>query len=275
LPEAVAGLTVREALARGTKKLVQAGCDTPRLDAELLLGHVLRVGRDRLVIDAEQELEDGALEAWRALVARRAAREPIAYILGAKEFRRITLSVCPWVLIPRPETELLVEVGWSLPEGARVVDVGTGSGAVALALKDERPDLAVSGTDCSSRALSVARANARSLRLDVEFQQADLLEGIAGRFDAVLANLPYVSNGTSLPPEIALYEPRAALFAGPDGLDLIRRLIAQLGGSYTVALEVGFDQAVAVAEVLRGTGWEGIETLRDLGGHERVVVGRR
>lgn len=275
MPEAVAGLTVREALAQATGTLVQAGCDTPRLDAELLLAFALGVGRDRLVLDAERELDDAALERWRALVARRTAREPVAYIVGYKEFRRIKLAVCPSVLIPRPETELLVEVGWSLPEGARVVDVGTGSGAVALALKDERRDLKVWGTDIGARALAVAEANARRLGLEVEFQQADLLDGAPGPFDAVLANLPYVSTGTQLPPEIALYEPRGALFGGPDGLDLIRRLVLQLGGSYLVALEVGFDQAWAVVELLREAGWESVVTLRDLGGHERVVVGRR
>jgi release factor glutamine methyltransferase len=275
LPETIAGLTVHEALAQATESLVEAGCDTPRLDAELLLAFALAVERDRLVLDPDRGLDDGELERWRGLVARRVAREPLAYIVGRKAFRRITLSVCPWVLIPRPETELLVDVGCSLPEGARVVDVGTGSGAVALALKDERRDLKVSGTDIAARALSVARANARRLRLEVQFQQADLLDQLPGPFDAVLANLPYVSAGFPLPPEIALYEPRNALFAGPDGLALIRRLVSQLGGSYVVALEVGFDQAAAVAELLREAGWEGVETLRDLGGHERVVVGRR
>lgn len=275
MPEAAVGQTVSEVLERASQQLVRAGCDTPRLDAELLLGDALGVARERLVIDAERELENGALERFQALVARRAAREPIAYILERKEFRRITLAVCPWVLIPRPETELLVEVGWSLPQGARVVDVGTGSGAVALALKDERADLEVLGTDCHSGALAVARANARSLGLDVEFRQADLLDGVVGPFDAVLANLPYVAEGSQLPPEIALYEPPSALFAGPDGLNLIRRLIPQLGETSIVALEVGFDQAAAVVELLREAGWPRLEVLRDLAGHERVVLGRR
>ncbi len=275
MPETAAGVTVREALAQATDSLLRAGCETPRLDAELLLGHALGVGRDRLVLDAEHELDAGALERWGGMMARRTAREPVAYILGRKEFRRITLSVGPAVLIPRPETELLVEVGRSLPQAARVVDVGTGSGAVALALKDERPDLDVLGTDCSGPALSVARANARALGLDVSFRQADLLDGVPGPFDAVLANLPYVSSGSSLPPEISLYEPRSALFAGPDGLGLIRRLTAQLGEASLAALEVGFDQAAAVAELLREAGWGRLEVLRDLAGHERVVVGRR
>lgn len=274
MPEATSGLTVRGALAQATETLLEAGCDTPRLDAELLLGEALGVGRDRLILDAEYAVSEGALERWRGLVARRAAREPVAYILGRKDFRRITLAVSPWVLIPRPETELLVEVGWSLPHGARVVDVGTGSGAVALALKDERPDLEVWGTDWR-RPLFVARTNAKSLGLEVQFRQADLLDAMIGPFDAVLANLPYVADGTQLPPEIALYEPPSALFGGADGLDLVRRLIPQLGDASLVALEVGFDQAMPVAELLRAAGWDRLEVLRDLAGHERVVVGRR
>jgi release factor glutamine methyltransferase len=275
LPEATAAVTSAEAAADATRRLLSAGCDTPRLDAELLLAKVLGVGRERLVLDPGRELESEELARLQRLVARREAREPIAYILGRKPFRRIELAVDPHVLIPRPETELLVEVGRSLPEGARVLDVGTGSGAVALALKDERPDLQVWGSEPGTQALEVARANARALRLNVEFFQADLLEGIKQRFDAVLANLPYVETAASLPPEIVLYEPAAALFAGPDGLDLIRRLVTQLGGVSLVALEVGAGQASEVEALLRGAGFTAVEALRDLAGHERVVVGRR
>jgi release factor glutamine methyltransferase len=208
------------------------------------------------------------------LVARRAAREPVAYITGVKEFRRISLAVDPRVLIPRPETELLVEVALGLPPGARVVDVGTGSGAVALALADERPDLVVSGVDLSEEALMVARDNAARLGLEVSFERGDLLEGRRG-FDAVLANLPYVAADSPLPPEILEYEPAEALFAGPDGLALLRRLVGMLDGVPLVALEVGFDQASAVAELLRDAGFDRVERRRDLAGHERVVVGRR
>jgi release factor glutamine methyltransferase len=266
-----------------------AASDTPRLDAELLLADVLGVGRERLVLDARAEVDPEALARFNALVARRAAREPVAYILGRKAFRRITLSVDPRVLIPRPETELLVEVGLSLPSGASVVDVGTGSGAVALALKSERPDLDVVGVDVDPDALDVARANGLHLGLEVEFVQSDLLAGLSGRrFDAVLANLPYVAADTALPPDVGCYEPARALFAGADGLDVIRRLVAQTGDVPLVALEVGFDQAQAVGALLAEAATapattvpdptprtNSIEIVHDLAGHARVVVARR
>jgi release factor glutamine methyltransferase len=250
-------------------RLTDAGCDTPRLDAELLLAHALGVDRARLLIDGAPSRVDG----FEALVARRAAREPVAYIVGRKEFRRIALAVDHRVLIPRPETELLVEVGLTLPYGARVIDVGCGSGAVALALKHERPNLIVSGTDISRAAVLVASENAIRLELDVDFVCADLTGG--RECDAVLANLPYVADGTELQPEIARHEPDRALYAGPDGLDVIRRLIGEASGAPVVALEVGCDQAGNVADLLLRAGFRSVERLPDLAGHQRVVVARR
>ena len=176
----------------------------------------------------------------------------MAYILGHKDFRRITLRVDRRVLIPRPETELLVEIGLTLPSGAAVVDVGTGSGSVALALKDERPDLSVWATDVDPDALAVARENGNRLGLDVEFVQADLLAGVDQRFDAVLANLPYVAEGSALPPDIEGYEPDLALFGGPDGLDLVRRLLPMVAGVRLLALEVGLAEAGGIAAPGRG-----------------------
>jgi release factor glutamine methyltransferase len=167
-------------------------------------------------------------------------------------------------------------VALPLPAGARVADVGTGSGAVALALKLERGDLRITGLDTSEDALMLARANRDRLRLEVEFARADLLD--EGAYDAVLANLPYVPRGAALGPEIALYEPREALYAGDDGLCEIRRLAARLrprAGVRFAALEVGLGQAGAVAELLGGAGFGRVETHRDLAGHERVVVAHR
>ena len=275
LPEAAVALTIREALVGASGVLERAGCETPRLDAELLLADALQVGRARLVLEADLPLDGVAAERFATLVAHRAAREPVAYILGRKEFRHITLAVDPRVLIPRPETELLVEVGLKLSARARVVDVGTGSGAVALALKDERPDLAITATDASEEALAVARANAERLRLDVGFAQADLLRGLEGPFDAVLANLPYVETGAELAPEIARHEPASALYAGTDGLDVIRRLVTMLDGIPLVALEIGADQAASVRALLEGVGFGPIEILGDLAGHDRVVLAQR
>ncbi|MGA2928328.1 MAG: peptide chain release factor N(5)-glutamine methyltransferase [Solirubrobacteraceae bacterium] len=277
MAEALAGvLPVVDAVRRAVAVLAQAGCESPRLDAELLLAAALGVGRERLLIDASTPLLDPARAVFDAYVARRLAREPVAYILARKEFRRITLAVDRRALIPRPETELLVEVGSSVAPGARVVDVGTGSGAVALALADERPDLSLTATDIDADALALAGSNASRLGLpEVRFEQADLLVGVQGPFDAVLANLPYVPDGFPLAPEIASYEPPSALFAGADGLDLVRRLVAMLGAVPTVALEVGAGQAPAVRELLAGAGYGAVESVLDLAGHERVVVGRR
>ena len=274
MPEAAvaaAARTVAGALRDATAVLAAAGCDTPRLDAELLLAQASGVGRERLVLDARAALDPSALARFDALVVRRAAREPVAYIIGRKAFRWIMLHVDRRALIPRPETELLVEVGLTLPFGASVVDVGTGSGAVALALADERPDLTVVGTDMDPGALTVARENGMRLGSKVEFVRADLLDGVDRRFDAVLANLPYVPDGAELPPEVARYEPISALFGGSDGLDVIRRVIAGLPDVPVLGLEVGAGQAPAVAAMLAGS----VEVVRDLAGHERVVVARR
>jgi release factor glutamine methyltransferase len=274
LPEAAAlGVTIREAIADAARELAGAGCEMPRLDAEVLLGAVLDCDRARLVLDSAVVLDPADLRSFRVLVARRAAREPVAYIVGFREFRRIRVAVDRRVLIPRPETELLVEAALALVAGTRVVDVGTGSGAVALALKDERPDLVLSGVDISADAIAVAAANGARLGLDVRWQVGDLLAGVSA--DAVLANLPYVSEGAELAPEIERFEPAGALFAGPDGLDVIRRLVRELDGVPFVALEVGFDQADAVAALLVEAGYSRVDRRRDLAGHERVIVGRR
>ena len=273
---ALRGVPVREALDSAVVALSAAGVDTPRLDAEVLLVHALGVDPARLVLDRDRPVEGPAVRAFQDAVRRRAvAREPVAYITGVKGFRRLELHVDGRVLIPRPETETLVEAALDVPRGARVVDVGTGSGAVALALKDERPDLAVAGTDRSADALAVARANAARLGLDVAFVEGDLLAGLEA--DAVVSNPPYVEDSAPLQPEIARHEPPVALYAGPEGLAVIRRLVAQVAASAArfVALEVGFGQAGEVGDVLRDAGFAEVSARRDLAGIERVVVGRR
>lgn len=265
----IAAASARDALDAAATALDAAGCDTPRLDAELLIADALGVGRAALVSDPSMPVPASAARLIGERVRARTAREPVAYILGRKGFRRIELMVDPRVLIPRPETELLVEVALELPRGARVHEVGTGSGAVALALLDERPDLRVSASDVSTAALEVARANAERLGLALEPSQADgLPDGVQA--DLVLANLPYVADGefAGLEPEITRYEPRLALVAGPDGLDAIRSLVAQAPGGTHLALEHAPHQAEAVRALLTGP-----ESRRDLAGLERVTIG--
>jgi release factor glutamine methyltransferase len=274
---ALRGVPVREALDSAVVALRAAGVETPRLDAEVLLAHALGVDRLTLVTDRERRVEGPAVRAFQDAVRRRSVqREPVAYITGVKAFRHLDLRVDGRVLIPRPETETLVEAALDLPRGARVVDVGTGSGAVALALKDERPDLDVVATDTSADALMVARANAARLGLEVAFVEGDLLATV-GNVDAVVSNPPYVEDGAALQLEIARHEPAVALYAGPEGLTVIRRLVTQVAASRArfVALEVGMGQAADVAGVLREAGFAEIETRRDLAGIERVVAGRR
>jgi release factor glutamine methyltransferase len=278
---AFGGVTVREALDSAVIAIAAAGSDTPRLDAEVLLAAALGIDRTALFLEPGRAVQGPAVRAFQNAVRRRSAgREPVAYITGTRGFRQIELAVDRRVLVPRPETELLVEVGIELlADGARVVDVGTGSGAVALALASERPDLAVVATDSSADALAVARANAERLGLDaVVFAHGDLLAGI-GKVDAVLSNPPYVaeSERTALAPEIMRHEPPAALFAGADGLDVIRRLVpaAAAAGARLLAIELGQGQAAAVAALMAAAGYGAVERRRDLAGIERVVVARR
>jgi release factor glutamine methyltransferase len=273
------GTRVREAIAGAVTAIAAGGCETPRLDAELLLAHVLGVERERLLSDERLEVRGGAVRAFQLAVRRRAIeREPVAYIVGRRAFRRLELGVDRRALIPRPESELLVEAAIELPAGARVLDVGTGCGAIALALKHERPDLVLSGSDCSSAALELAAENAARLGLDVRWLHADQLSGVPDEFDAVLANLPYVADAErrSLAPEILRHEPPSALFAGPDGLAAIAALLAQLARRATVAmlaLEVGAGQAPAVVRMTQAAGFARVRRERDLAGIERIVVG--
>ncbi len=204
----LARTSVRDALDSAVIALTACGCETPRLDAELLLADALEVSRAEVVADSSRGLEPAQARRFGEHVRRRVAREPVAYILGRKGFRTIELEVDGRVLVPRPETEHLVEAALDLPAGARVADVGTGSGAVALALKAERPDLRVVATDVSVAALALARANAARLGLEVELLEGDLLEPGAGALDAVLCNPPYVADADRLRASCARARPR-------------------------------------------------------------------
>jgi len=268
----LASTTVREALDSAIIALSAAGCETPRLDAEVLLATALGVDRGMLIADPRRELTGEQARWFMDAARRRREREPVAYIVGAKGFRRLELRVDRRVLIPRPETEHLVEAALALPRGARVVDVGTGSGAVALALKHERPDLVMFATDVSADALDVARANARRLGLDVSFVLGGLTAGL--EVDAVVANPPYVEQHANLMPEIARYEPPLALFGGRDGLAVVRELIRDVRAPY-LALEHGEGQVPAIERLARAEGFERFERVRDLAGIERVLVAQR
>jgi len=266
--------SIRDALDSATIALTAARCASPRLDAELLLAAATGLGRAEIVANGSRELEPDEARRFADLARRRREHEPVAYILGEKGFRSLELKVDARVLVPRPETEHVVEAALArLAAGARVVDVGTGSGAIALALKAERPDLSVVATDVSEDALAVARANALLLGLEVEFAHGDLLAPVSGPFDAVVSNPPYVADGDPLPPDVAQHEPAVALFAGPDGLDAYRRLLpaAAALGAALVVVEVGATQAAAVRALAQAAGYADGEVTRDLGGHERVV----
>jgi release factor glutamine methyltransferase len=274
-----------DALNAAVDALAAVGVETPRLDAELLLAEATSWSRAALASDPDAGVPPAAARRFGEMVRRRLRREPVAYILGRKGFRRIEVAVDRRVLIPRPETELLVELALEL-RPRMVLDVGTGSGAIALAIADELPGCAVSATDTSPAALAVARANAERLGLTdrVRFIEGSVPEG---SFDLILANLPYIAEPDwgSLQPEVTEWEPREALLAGPDGLDAIRGFISRCGRSSprvpgetatavgTVALEVGTGQAEAVGGLLRAAGFVVGEARADLAGIPRVVVG--
>jgi release factor glutamine methyltransferase len=271
----LARTAVRDAIDSALIALTASGVDTPRLDAEILLAEAMGVDRAIVVADVRRELEPDAARAFQDAVRRRVQREPVAYILGRRGFRHLELEIDSRVLVPRPETEHLVEAALALPHGARVVDVGTGSGAVALALKHERPDLTVIATDISADALAVARENGARLGLEVQWREGDLLAGVTAA-DAVVSNPPYVELGARVDPEVG-FEPRVAVLAGTNGLAVYERLApgAAAVGARFAAFEVGEGQADAVGELLRAAGFGSIEVIDDLAGIQRVVTGRR
>jgi len=278
--------TVAAALAEARRRGVAS------LDAQLLLARLLATTRTRLIAHDERALTPAESRQWQDALERRLGGEPVAYLLGEKEFHGLALEVDRRVLVPRPETELLVE--WACDAIAalasersrsgnqapiRVVDLGTGSGAIALALKRAHPHSEITAADVSAGALAVARRNAERLGLAIELVETSWWQGLEGRrFDLAIANPPYIAGDD---PHLATlrHEPSIALTPGGDGLDALRAIVA--GATATIApggwllMEHGFDQAAAVRELLAGAGFSPVRTRRDLAGHERATGGRR
>ena len=264
----------------------EKGIETPRLDAEVLLAHVLEKPRIYLYVHYDQPLDPEELAAYRGFVRRRAAREPVAYLVGEREFMGLTFAVSPAVLVPQPDTEALVSEARNRLQGksgVRIADVGTGSGAIALSLLHALPELTAAVVDVSAAALKVARENADRFGLTdrVMFYEGDLLAPLLGQtFDAVLSNPPYIPRGdiAALPPEVQA-EPRLALDGGADGLDFYRRLVREAAAFLCpdgfLAVEAGRGEAVVISELARTNGWTEVEITKDLAGIDRVVTMRR
>ena len=273
-------MRAREAAADAAERLAAAGCPSPLVDAEWLVAHVIDTSRSALYAD-DRPLSDHELERLETLVARRGTREPLAYVLGEWGFRRLTLTVDPRVLIPRPETEVVVERCLALLESVRdprVLDIGVGSGAMALAIADERPDARVVGTDFSADALDVADVNRRRVEVDgrVVLVHGDLTGGAEGPFDLVVSNPPYVraSEIDSLDPEVRR-EPREALVGEGRHEAVAREALRVLRPGAWLVLEAADGQAGRVAEMLERLGYVAIRVSPDLAGRDRVVEGRR
>lgn len=260
-------------------RLARAGVESPRVDAEILVAHVLEITRSELALEESRNLSRHELDEVEQLVVRREAREPLAYVLGGWGFRGLTLAVDRRVLVPRPETEVVVERCLARIAGTadpRVLDVGTGSGAIALAIADEHPGAGVTGIDASAGALEVAGANALHTGLPIELRQWDLYAGLpAGAWDLVVSNPPYV-----LPEEVELLEPEVRDWEPPEALVGTGATEAVVRGAYEVlrlggalVLEVAALDAARVAAMLRDIGYADVTTTQDLAGRDRVVEG--
>lgn len=267
-----------DALGAAVDAFEAAGIQMPRLDAEVMLSSITGRDRSNLIASPETPLTPSESRSFSTAVRRRLRREPVAYILGSKGFRYIELIVDPRVLVPRPESEMLVEFALEQkPE--TVLEIGTGSGAIALAVADEIPGCEVLATDISADAIAVASANGVNLGLDdrVEFMVGSLPE--SGEFDLILANLPYVADGEGLAPEIRGWEPDVAVFGGKTGYEVFETVLAELAASEietpAIALEIGHGQGEVIGELVRKAGFEDVTLWPDLAGIGRVVVGRR
>jgi release factor glutamine methyltransferase len=273
--------TISDALHTATL-LLERSSISARLDAELLLEYVTGLSRTDFRAAPERELPAAAGWSFQQLIRRRLQGEPVAYIRGHQEFWSLLLEVTPAVLIPRPDTELVVERTLALlrPEATEVADLGTGSGAIALAVASERPSLQITAVDVSGEALEIAKRNAARLQLrNVQFERGSWFAPLAGRrFDVIAANPPYVARGDAdLSADVSRFEPEVALIAGAGGLEAIEQIVAQAGrhlrpGGWLV-LEHGWTQGVAVRERLVRSGFAHVRSHADLAGHERVTEG--
>jgi release factor glutamine methyltransferase len=271
------GSSVSDALSAAIEAFRAVGITEPETDAEVLLSGLTGIGRAELIAFGDRTISGPEARAFSEAVRRRLRREPVAYILGTRGFRYLEIAVDPRVLIPRPETEMLVELALEV-DPSSVVEIGTGSGAVALAIAAELPTCRVVATDTSTEALEVARSNAVAAGVE---GRVELLEGTwpqPGRYDLIVANLPYVPDGARLEPELASWEPPAALFGGPEGTEVIEAVLGGLPAAGiegdVIGLEIGFDQGDAVAGMVERAGFGEVEVRRDLAGQPRVVVGR-
>lgn len=274
--------TIGELIHLSAEYLKEKGCSSPRLDAEVLLGHVLGLDRLSLYLNFDKPLTAQEVDAYRRLIGRRGQRVPVAYLTREREFFSLPLQVTEDVLIPRPETEFVVEKVLELLEPGRpaeILDLGTGSGAIALALACQDPGFRITAVDISQAALQVARANAQRLEVDnqVTFLESDLFQNVTGTYKVICSNPPYIKRSElhKLAPEVTA-EPVIALDGGADGLDFYRRIFDQ-AASYLeqpgfVVLEIGWDQAQAVRRLGEGAGFTWLETVQDYGGRDRVVV---
>lgn len=286
-----AGL-LRQMLAVGVQRLLDAGVDTARLDAEVLMGHVLGLTREQLLGSADLLLSEVHLRPYRELLRRRLEREPIAYITRRQEFWSLEFRVLPDVMIPRPETERLVEISLALARelpktsSLRVLDIGTGSGAIAISLAKEMPSAVIWATDVSPAALEIARSNAagNGVAGRIRFFHGDLFEAIGqfpGRFTLIVSNPPYIRSAEidALEPEVSRWEPRGALDGGADGLDFYRRIAREardyLAPNGAVAVEVGADMGKEVSRLFTAAGYyTGVAIVQDYAGRDRVVMAR-
>ena len=269
-------------LADSATRTLAAASDSPRLDAELLLAEAAGVSRSTVVAFPERTVDSDVRDAFEQLVARRRADVPVAYLLGRREFFSLTLEVGPSVLVPRSETELVVETAMGLiceSEPLAVLDLGTGSGAIALAIKNERPRANVTAVDSSTEALEIARRNAAALDVDVEFIESEWFGALERRqFDVIVANPPYVRSDDPALPIALRHEPAAALDGGSDGLDAIRVIVSTAirhltpGGHLLV--EHGDDQGTASAQLAERAGFRDVRTLADLAGRDRLLIAR-